>query len=230
MRACSPDGWKSLRHTENGQPSNSSQPNGSSSVSTGGGEATDASSASVRSPSGRRSSEASTRSAPSWRARRHQLRGCWRAAPSATSSFPRGRSIWNCRGGEHSNASLPGSGSNFDSRRLVGRRPQESPRSRVQSRRLGETGSAVGEVDRRLLPRGRCRGELTEEQIAAGAGPDPAPARAFPSALPVSPRAGLRATIVAVRDRPPPSFPTGSQAWRPMHRASKKGEVDMSGS
>ncbi|MGH3051159.1 MAG: hypothetical protein ACRDLK_13460 [Gaiellaceae bacterium] len=71
--------------------------------------------------------------------------------------------------------------------------------------------------------------ELTEEQIAAGAGPDPAPARAFLNALPLSPRAGLRATIVAVRDRPPPSFPTGSQAWRLMHKSKKKGEVDMSG-
>jgi hypothetical protein len=71
--------------------------------------------------------------------------------------------------------------------------------------------------------------ELTEEQIAAGAGPDPAPARAFLNALPLSPRAGLRATIAAVRDRPPPSFPTGSQAWRLMHKPAKKGEVDMSG-
>lgn len=73
------------------------------------------------------------------------------------------------------------------------------------------------------------RVELTEEQITAGAGPDPAPARAFLNALPLSPRAGLRATIVAVRDRPPPSFPTGSQAWRLMHKSAKKGEVDMSG-
>ena len=71
--------------------------------------------------------------------------------------------------------------------------------------------------------------ELSEEQIAAGAGPDPAPARAFLNALPLSPRAGLRATIVAVRDRPPLSFPTGSQAWRLMHKPSKRGEVDMSG-
>jgi len=71
--------------------------------------------------------------------------------------------------------------------------------------------------------------ELTEEQIAARAAPDPTPARAFLNALPLSPRAGLRATIVAVRDRPPPSFPTGSQAWRLMHKPAKKGEVDMSG-
>jgi hypothetical protein len=73
------------------------------------------------------------------------------------------------------------------------------------------------------------RVELTEEQIAAGAGPDPAPARSFLNALPLSPRAGLRATIAAVRDRPPPSFPTGSQAWRLMHKPAKKGDVDMSG-
>jgi hypothetical protein len=76
---------------------------------------------------------------------------------------------------------------------------------------------------------GSARVELTEEQIATGAGPDPAPARAFLNALPLSPRAGLRATIVAVRDRPPPSFPTGSQAWRLMHKPAKKGDVDMSG-
>lgn len=76
---------------------------------------------------------------------------------------------------------------------------------------------------------GSASAELTEEQIAAGAGPDPAPARAFLNALPLSPRAGLRATIVAVRDRPPPSFPTGSHAWRLMHKPAKKGEVDMSG-
>ncbi len=76
---------------------------------------------------------------------------------------------------------------------------------------------------------GSARVELTEEQIAAGAGPDPAPARAFVNSLPLSPRAGLRATIVAVRDRPPPSFPTGSQAWRLMHKPAKKGDVDMSG-
>jgi hypothetical protein len=76
---------------------------------------------------------------------------------------------------------------------------------------------------------GSTRVELTEEQIAAGTSPDPAPARAFLNALPLSPRAGLRATIVAVRDRPPPSFPTGSQAWRLMHKPAKKGDVDMSG-
>jgi len=73
------------------------------------------------------------------------------------------------------------------------------------------------------------RVDLTEQEIAAGVGPDPSPARAFLNALPPSPRAGLRATIVAVRDRPPPSFPTGSQAWRLMHKPAKKGEVDMSG-
>jgi hypothetical protein len=71
--------------------------------------------------------------------------------------------------------------------------------------------------------------EFTEEHIGAGAGPDPAPARAFLNALPLSPRAGLRATIAAVRDRPPPSFPTGSQAWRLMHKPAKKRDVDMSG-
>jgi hypothetical protein len=76
---------------------------------------------------------------------------------------------------------------------------------------------------------GRGDVDLSEEQIAAGAGPDPAPARAFLTVLPLSPRAGLRATLVAVRDRPPPSFPTGSQAWRLMHKPKKKGEVDMSG-
>jgi hypothetical protein len=76
---------------------------------------------------------------------------------------------------------------------------------------------------------GDARDDLTEEQIAASAGPDPAPARAFLNSLPVSPRAGLRATIVAVRDRPPPSFSTGSQAWQLMHKPAKKGQVDMSG-
>jgi hypothetical protein len=76
---------------------------------------------------------------------------------------------------------------------------------------------------------GDARDDLTEEQIATGAGPDPVPARAFLNSLPLSPRAGLRATIAAVRDRPPPSFPTGSQTWRLMHKPTKRGEVDMSG-
>ena len=42
--------------------------------------------------------------------------------------------------------------------------------------------------------------ELTEEQISAGTGRDPPPAQVVLNALPLSPRAGPRATIVAVRD------------------------------
>lgn len=73
------------------------------------------------------------------------------------------------------------------------------------------------------------RDETSEEDIAAGVGPDPAPARAFLKSLDPAPRAALRATVVAVRDRPPPSFPHGSNAWRLMHKPKKKGDVDMSG-
>jgi hypothetical protein len=70
---------------------------------------------------------------------------------------------------------------------------------------------------------------VTPEDVANGVAPDPAPARAFLAGLPKSPRAGLRATVVAVRDRPPTSFPASTPIWRLMHKSQKKGEVDMSG-
>lgn len=70
---------------------------------------------------------------------------------------------------------------------------------------------------------------VTPKDIASANAPDPAPARAFLAGLPTSPRAGLLATIVAVRDRPPPSFPASTPVWRLMHKSHKKGEVDMSG-
>jgi len=70
---------------------------------------------------------------------------------------------------------------------------------------------------------------VTAEDVASGVAPDPAPARAFLSGLPKSPRAGLMATVVAVRDRPPLSFPASTPVWRLMHKPQKKGEVDMSG-
>jgi hypothetical protein len=50
----------------------------------------------------------------------------------------------------------------------------------------GAPQSPASELDRRLLPEGSASIELTEEQIAAGAGPDPAPARAFLNALGLS--------------------------------------------
>jgi hypothetical protein len=42
-------------------------------------------------------------------------------------------------------------------------------------------------------------------------------------------RIALLARVVAVRDYPPPSFPTGSPIWSLMSRDPQKGKVDMSG-
>jgi hypothetical protein len=58
---------------------------------------------------------------------------------------------------------------------------------------------------------------------------DPLPARGFLSGCPTSVRAALSATIVAVKDRPPPSFPASSPMWSVMHKPRRQGDVDMSG-
>ena len=47
--------------------------------------------------------------------------------------------------------------------------------------------------------------------------------------VPKAVRIALLARVVAVRDRPPPSFPTGSPIWSVMSRDPQKGKVDMSG-
>jgi hypothetical protein len=47
--------------------------------------------------------------------------------------------------------------------------------------------------------------------------------------LPRPVRLALLARVVAVRDYPPPSFPTGSPIWSLMSRDPQKGKVDMSG-
>jgi hypothetical protein len=47
----------------------------------------------------------------------------------------------------------------------------------------------------------------------------------FPKAV----RVALLARVVAVRDHPPPSFPTGSPVWAVMSRDPQRGKVDMSG-
>jgi hypothetical protein len=47
--------------------------------------------------------------------------------------------------------------------------------------------------------------------------------------MPRAVRIALLARVVAVRDYPPPSFPTGSPIWSLMSRDPQKGKVDMSG-
>jgi hypothetical protein len=47
--------------------------------------------------------------------------------------------------------------------------------------------------------------------------------------VPQAVRLALLARVVAVRDHPPPSFPTGSPIWSLMSRDAQRGRVDMSG-
>ena len=59
--------------------------------------------------------------------------------------------------------------------------------------------------------------------------PDPAPAREFIESCPKPVRAAIRARIAAVRDYPPPRFPTSTPMWSLMHKPKTKKDVDMSG-
>lgn len=47
--------------------------------------------------------------------------------------------------------------------------------------------------------------------------------------MPQAVRIALLARVVAIRDYPPPSFPTGSPIWSLMSRDPQRGKVDMSG-
>lgn len=47
--------------------------------------------------------------------------------------------------------------------------------------------------------------------------------------IPKAVRLALLARVVAIRDHPPPSFPTGSPIWSLMSRDTQKGKVDLSG-
>lgn len=49
------------------------------------------------------------------------------------------------------------------------------------------------------------------------------------SDVPKAVRLALLARVVAVRDHPPTSFPTGSPIWSVMSRDPQRGRVDMSG-
>ena len=57
----------------------------------------------------------------------------------------------------------------------------------------------------------------------------PAREALFAPDVPDAVRIALLARVVAVRDFPPPSFPTGSPVWSLMSRDAQRGRVDMSG-
>ncbi len=67
------------------------------------------------------------------------------------------------------------------------------------------------------------------ERIIKEGFPDPAPAREYIGSCPMPVRAAVRARVAAVRDYPPPSFPTSTPMWSLMHKPKKKSDVDMSG-